>query len=100
MIREGCEGACVAKKKSGPWPAQAVPSLRSLASKLAGIASRRFALLDFARSISCGAVSLSAAITGAIKQSKSSARFLMAQILYRAGRIAGVGRSSHLQAPK
>ena len=52
MSSEGCEGACVAKKKSGPWPAQAVPSFRSLASKVAVIASRRPALLDFARSIS------------------------------------------------
>ena len=38
--RQVCEADSVAKKKSGPWPAQAVPSFKSLASKVAVMASR------------------------------------------------------------
>ena len=55
ITSEGWEGDWTAKKKSGPRPAQAVPSFRSLASKLAAIASCRPPMLDFARSISCRA---------------------------------------------
>src|SRR5208283_396999 len=45
--------ASVAKKKSGPRPAQAVLSLNTFASKLAVIASCSPGLLDLARSMSC-----------------------------------------------
>src|SRR5450755_3045011 len=89
MKSEGCDGACVAKKKSGPWPAQAVPSLRSFVSKVLVTASRRPGLLDLARSINCGADIFSAAMAGIARQSNRRASFHMAEILYRARTLAG-----------
>src|SRR5580704_8641197 len=61
MNSAGCEGALAAKKKSGPRAIHAVPSLRSLGSKVELMASRSAGLLEFASSMSCGAVDLSAA---------------------------------------
>ena len=83
---EGSEGACTAKKKSDPWPAHAVPSVRVLRSKVAVIASRRAALLDFARSISCVAELLSAANADALKQIliKSSEDLHIGRLIYSA----------------
>src|SRR5258708_24126673 len=68
MISDGCDDASVAKKKSSPCPDQAVPSFKSFASKLAVIASRKPALFDLARSISWGAVILSAAKAAVISE--------------------------------
>src|SRR5215831_6037481 len=62
-----------AKKKSGPWPAQAVPSFRSLASKVEGMASRKLGLADFASSMSSVAVSLSAAGAGDVSDKPTTA---------------------------
>src|SRR5437879_9886442 len=73
MTSDGCEGASVAKKKSGPWPTQAVPSLRSLGSKVAVMASRRLGLLDLASSINWGAVNFPSANTDAARASEQSA---------------------------
>jgi hypothetical protein len=53
-----------AKKKSGPRPAQAVPSFNSLASKVVVIASRNPGPGVFASSISWVAVDFSAASAG------------------------------------
>src|SRR5712692_2445587 len=64
MTSAGFEGASVAKKKSAPRLIQALPSLRSLASKVAVIASRRFGLFALASSISSRAVDFSAARAG------------------------------------
>src|SRR5260221_13700335 len=47
----GLEFDSRAKKKSGPWPAQAVPSLRSLASKVAVMAVCKAEPGDFASSM-------------------------------------------------
>src|ERR1022692_2087872 len=66
MKSAGFEGASLAKKKSGPRAIQAVPSFRSLASKLAVIASRRLGLFDLASSMSCVALDFSVATAGAI----------------------------------
>src|SRR6266852_1222621 len=83
ITSDGCEGDWTAKKKSGPRPAQAVPSIRSLASKLAVIASRRPALLDFARSISCGADLFSAANAEASRQIDSTQSLHIGSLIYR-----------------
>src|SRR5260370_10787500 len=72
MTSDGCEGASVAKKKSGPRPAQAVPSLRSLGSKVAVMASRKLGLFDLASSINCGAVNFSSANADAAMASVQS----------------------------
>src|ERR1700730_3516692 len=88
MTRDGCEGASMAKKKSGPRPTQAVPSFRSLALKVAVIASRRPARLDLASSINCGAVIFSAAIAGAMTQSDRRANLHIEAILYRGTRTS------------
>jgi hypothetical protein len=69
----GCEAASVAKKKSGPCPAHAVPSLRSFGSKLSVIADRKSTLLDFASSTNSIAVFLSAAQADAIKPTQRNA---------------------------
>src|SRR5712692_6625794 len=82
ITSDGWEGASTAKKKSGPRPAQAVPSLRSLASKLAEIASRRPPLLDLARSISCGADLFSAAKAEAIRQIDSNTSLPIRSLIY------------------
>src|ERR1700730_15859247 len=98
MTREGCEGASMAKKKSGPRPAQAVPSFRSLPLKVAVIASRRPAGLDLASAINCGAFIFSAAIAGASRQSDRRANLHMEQILYRVKQTkVRVGPGSSLQ---
>src|SRR5260370_8920281 len=73
MTSDGCEDASVAKKKSGPRPAHAVPSLRSLGSKVAVMASRRLGLLDLASSINWGAVNFSAASADVTRASEQSA---------------------------
>src|SRR5450432_1916694 len=83
MTSSGCAVASVAKKKSGPRPAQAVPSFSSLASKLAVIASRRPPLLDLARSINCGADSFSAELAEETRHSDRRISFHIEQILYR-----------------
>ena len=61
MISVGVEAASTAKKKSGPCPAQAVPSFRSLASKLASMLARSSGLCALASAINSGAPSFSAA---------------------------------------
>src|SRR5262245_59880291 len=66
MISCGLAVASTTKKKSGPRPAQAVPSFKSLASNVVVIASCSFALDAFVRSVSCAAFILSAAETLAV----------------------------------
>src|SRR5258707_15839802 len=87
----GLEFDSRAKKKSGPWPAQAVPSLSSLASKVAVIASRRAGPGIFASSMSWGAGDFSAAkVTGGalntinvIPATTSARNFLDREIMER-----------------
>jgi hypothetical protein len=60
MTRDGLADVSKAKKESGPWPTQAVPSFKSLTSKVVVIASRRLGLFAFAKSINCCADRFSA----------------------------------------
>src|SRR5580704_13951411 len=85
MTRNGCVAASIAKKKSGPWPAQAVPSFRSLASKVAVIAFCRPEGLDFASSINCRADNLSTAYPGATRQRERTVTFHMTRYYTLAG---------------
>src|SRR5690242_4733244 len=84
ITSDGCEAACVAKKKSAPRPAQAVPSAKSLAVKVVAIASRKPELLDLARSISCGADLLSAADAEASRQTESNKSLHIRSLIYSA----------------
>ncbi len=70
------------KKKSGPRPAHAVPSLRSLSSKLAVIAPRSPGELELARLINCGADIFSAAKAEVMRKNTSSEDLHIEQILY------------------
>src|SRR6266446_5307803 len=91
MTSDGCEGASVVKKKSGPRPAQAVPSLRSLGSKVDAMASRRVGLLDLASSISFGAVNFSAPTADTAKASEHSTS-RHAKLKNRIRFVAGIWR--------
>src|SRR5260370_33162750 len=82
MNSEGSEAASVVKKKSGPRPAHAVPSLRSLASKVVMIASRRPAGFELARLINCGADIFSVARAEVVSRSASSVDLHIGQLLY------------------
>ena len=97
ITSDGWACASVAKKKSEPRPAHAVPSLRSLASKLSAIALRRPALPDFARSINCGADIFSAAVARAVTQNNTRAYFHIAQILYRVRWFTGLSSRKGLR---
>src|SRR6266849_9300347 len=100
ITSDGWEGASTAKKKSGPRPAQAVPSLRSLASKLAEIASRRPALLDLARSISCWADFFSAANAEASRQIDSTQSLHIGSLIYRATTVLSLGVAKNVKSDR
>src|SRR5215467_2862007 len=68
----GLDVACKAKKKSGPRPAHAVPSFKSLASKVDAIDSRKEGLADFANSISCFAFIFAGAEIQELAKKKSA----------------------------
>src|SRR5579859_1644476 len=82
IISVGAEAASTAKKNSGPRPIHAVPSFRSLASKLASMAARSSGLCDLASSINSGAVRFcAAAFIPARIPTKTSKEIFMPPIL-------------------
>src|SRR5439155_9600485 len=89
--------ARTAKIKSEPRPTQAVPSLRSLDSKVELMASRKFGLAAFASSTSCVAVDFSAAIErGCPKQDRNVMPTTESQVRCRAEGCIGPLRGGAL----
>src|SRR5258706_11260991 len=82
---DGSEAAWVTKKKSGPRPAHAVPSLSSLASKLAVMAARRPGEFELAKLINLGAESFSAAKAEVMRRRTSRNGLHIDEILYAPG---------------
>src|SRR6266480_3666847 len=100
MRSVGSEAASVAKKKSEPCPAHAVPSFNSLASNVASTADRKSAELDLAISISCRADFFSAPRAGPIRQINRQACLHIGPILYKASQRSRGGNHPFALASK